>query len=60
VDVLKKQALVGTARKAFDLHEVPGNQLRPNPLVTQSILKIGESVTRSKVREQCLRRREAK
>jgi len=36
------------------------NQLLPNPLLTLFILKIGESVTRSKVREQCLRRREAK
>jgi hypothetical protein len=39
---------------------VPGNQVRPKPLLTQSILNISESVTRSKVREQCLRRREAK
>jgi hypothetical protein len=42
------------------VYEVPGNQLRPNPWLTQSRLKISKSVTRSKVREQCLRRREAK
>jgi hypothetical protein len=48
VDVLKKQALVATARKALRLYEVIGNQLRPNPLLTQSVLKISESVTGSK------------
>jgi len=48
VHVLKKQALVGTARKALHLYQGLGNQLRPNPLLTQSILKISESVTRSK------------
>jgi len=44
----------------FHVYEVTGNQLRPNPLLTQSILKIRESVTRSKVSDQCLSRREAK
>jgi len=37
----------------FHLYEVTGNQLRPHPSLTQSILKISESVTRSKVRDQC-------
>jgi hypothetical protein len=41
----------------FHLYEVTGNQLPPNPLLTQSILKISESVTRSKVRDQCWSRR---
>jgi hypothetical protein len=42
VDVLKKQALVGTARKALSAYEATGNQLRANPLLTQSRLKISE------------------
>jgi hypothetical protein len=41
----------------FHLYEVIGNQLRPNPLLTQSILKISESVTRSEVSDQFLSRR---
>ncbi len=54
-DALKKQALVGTARKAFSLVRSYWELLPPNPLLTQSILKISESVTRSKVSDQCLR-----
>ncbi len=85
MDVLKKQALVGTARKAFSrvrsywestaaqpitdavrifklVSQWPGQKLVtcPHPLLTQSILKISESVTRSKVSDLCLTRREAK
>jgi len=41
----------------FHVYEVTGNQLPPNPSLTQSILKISESVTRSKVSEQCSSRR---
>ncbi len=41
----------------FHLYEVTGNQLRPNPWLTQSILNIRESVTWSKVSEQCWSRR---
>jgi hypothetical protein len=37
----------------FHMYEVTGNQLRPNPLLTQSIFKMSESVTRSKVGDQC-------
>jgi hypothetical protein len=37
----------------FHLYEVTGNQLRPNPWLTQSRLKISEWVTRSKVSDQC-------
>jgi hypothetical protein len=43
----------------FHLYELTGNQLRPFPLLTQSILKISESVTRSKVSDQYLREQEA-
>jgi hypothetical protein len=39
------------------LYEVIGNQLRPNPSLTLSILKISESVTRSKVSDQYFTRR---
>ncbi len=41
----------------FHLYEATGNQLRPFPLLTQSILKVSESVTRSKVSDQCSSRR---
>ncbi len=41
----------------FHLYEVTGNQLPPNPFLTPSILKISESVSRSKVSDQCSSRR---
>ncbi len=44
----------------FHLYEVTGNLVRPDPLLTQSILKISESVTWWKVSDRCLSRREAK
>jgi hypothetical protein len=43
--------------RQFHLYEVTGNQLRPFPLLTQSVLKISESVTRSKVGDQSSSRR---
>jgi hypothetical protein len=54
VDVLKKQALVGTARKAFS--RVPcflGIKCGPTHYLRSTYLKISESVARSKVSDQC-------
>jgi len=57
---VEKAGVGGHSTQGFHLYQVTGNQLPPNPLPTESILKISESVTGSNVSDQCLRRREAK
>jgi len=49
VDVLKKQALVGTARKALSHVRSYWESTATQQLLMESILKISESATRSKV-----------